>query len=63
MKKKEYFGKVPESAAECIRTWHETGELTDVQGWYTGTFKQTAIPHEASALAKELEPVQDADDL
>lgn len=59
-------------AAECIAAWHDTGKDTDIQGWYTGTYKD---PDEKSfpvsrpyifmnaALEKDLKPIQDADDL
>lgn len=58
---------------ECIRAFRETGTLTDVQGSYTGVYRQQTAAEimqksrddERSPLrdAEELRPVQDADDL
>ena len=57
---------------ECVLAWHNTGNDTDIQGSYTGTFKASDevkpefnrpyIYMEAKA-ADELRPIQDADDL
>ncbi len=62
-----------ERAAECIAAWHDTGKTTDVQGSYTGTYKdpdKKAQPmidrpyiYMNSADTRDLRPVQDADDL
>ena len=58
--------------AECIDLWHTTGEETDVQGSYTGTYKKpdkkdlpmtTPYIYMNAANADDLRPIQDADDL
>ena len=52
-----------QGAIDCIRAWRETGEDTDLQGWYTGVYHDADTRHEASADLYDPHPVQDADDL
>lgn len=57
-------------AMECVAAFRSTGEETDVQGWYTGIYRdKTSNPfgpygtkHDQAFLGHD-RPVQDADDL
>ena len=65
---------VPESARECIEAYRSTGSLTDLQGSYTGFFREKGRmsfpPHISHGMSVadfddcyDMYPVQDADDL
>ena len=54
---------MPEAVVDCIRTWRETGEDTDVQGSYTGVYHDANARRKASADIDDPNPIQDADDL
>ena len=62
--------KMSQTVNECISAWHDTGRETDVLGSYTGFYKGAynvdspiSTPFGPLAMAEDLIPVQDADDL
>lgn len=55
---------------ECIRAYRESGNETDVQGSYTGIYRDAPLDgaplycsYDYTMVVDDTEPVQDADDL